>query len=322
MQLLRFDPPASTGRPPRLDALSDSLGALAPGGARRVLVEIATALWSGHLRHNPANPDWIARDRFVVCGGPAAGLLAALHELTGYRGAPPRAQVPPLRYARQAGTHADGRGFAAAVSIALDQQRLADEYNRPGHRIVEHLAYVLLDAEYRFDERELAACKLAGARRLANLIALCGCGNPGHADDPDWRTGPALAARMRVWGWKVIGPVDAHEPVAVGQAIALARTHRSGPCLILCRAAGYLSATAPARDISAQARRRWDARALGARRESAWNRRFAAYAKAHPDAALGFARRARCAATAEAAIAVPRLAFDARGLTRPVAEVA
>ncbi|MDH5331245.1 MAG: transketolase, partial [Aquincola sp.] len=301
-------------------------------GAPMGMAEMAVALWTGHLRHNPANPRWPDRDRFVLSNGHASMLLYALLHLTGYD--LPMSELQRFRqlHSKTPGhpevgvtpgvettTGPLGQGLANAVGMALAEQRLAAEFNRPGHAIVDHRTYVFLGDGCLMEGISHEACSAAGVWKLNKLIALYD-DNGISIDGPvaGW-FGDDSPARFRAYGWNVIGPVDGHDVEAVGQAIAQAQRGTERPTLIVCRttigrgspgregtarshgeplgadevratreALGWLHAPF---EIPRQIARRWDQRALGAEREAHWQAAFAAYRAAHPALAAEFERR-------------------------------
>ena len=301
-------------------------------GAPMGMAEMAVALWNGHLRHNPANPKWPDRDRFVLSNGHASMLLYALLHLTGY--ALPIEELKRFRqlHSKTPGhpevgltpgvettTGPLGQGLTNTVGLALAEKLLADQFNRPGHEVVNHHTYVFLGDGCLMEGISHEACSLAGVWQLGKLIALYddngisidGAVTPWFADD--------TAARFTAYGWNVIGPVDGHDVVALGQAIAQAKASGDKPSFIICRTtigkgAPNRAGTAKAHgeplgadeirltrealgwphapfDIPAPIAQRWSAHELGARREGEWRRRFEAYRTAHPELAAEFERR-------------------------------
>ncbi|HEU0203190.1 MAG TPA: transketolase [Burkholderiaceae bacterium] len=303
-------------------------------GAPMGMAEMAVALWSGHLEHNPANPQWPDRDRFVLSNGHASMLLYALLHLTGYD--LPMSELKRFRrlhsktpghpeYGTTPGVETTtgplGQGLTNAVGMALAEKLLADEFNRPGHAIVDHRTYVFLGDGCLMEGISHEACSLAGALELNKLVAL-------YDDNGISIDGPVQGwfaddtpARFKAYGWNVIGPLDGHDVVAVGRAIAEAKTSADKPTLIVCRTT--IGKGSPGRAGSAKAHgdplgaeeiartraavdwphapfeipafiaARWDARALGARREAQWRQRFEAYRNEHPALAAEFERRMR-----------------------------
>jgi transketolase len=215
-------------------------------GAPMGMADIAVALWGRHLKHNPADPQWFDRDRFVLSNGHASMLIYALLHLTGYD-----LPVEELRNFRQlrsktAGhpevgitpgvettTGPLGQGIANAVGMALAEKLLATEFNREGHAIVDHHTYVFLGDGCMMEGISHEACALAGAWKLGKLVAVYddngisidGEVAPWFIDD--------TPARFRAYGWNVIGPVDGHDVDALHRAIADARRSVDKPTLIV-----------------------------------------------------------------------------------------
>ncbi len=216
-------------------------------GAPMGMAEVAVALWSRHYTHNPADPAWINRDRFVLSNGHASMLQYALLHLTGYD--LPMAELRRFRqlHSRTPGhpevdvtpgiettTGPLGQGIANAVGMALAEKLLAAEFNRPGHAVVDHHTYVFLGDGCLMEGISHEACSLAGALKLNKLIALYddngisidGKVKPWYADDS--------RLRFEGYGWNVIGPLDGHDVDAVDAAIAQAKTSATKPTLIIC----------------------------------------------------------------------------------------
>ncbi len=301
-------------------------------GAPMGMAEMAVALWHGHLRHNPANPKWADRDRFVLSNGHASMLLYSLLHLSGY--ALPLDELKRFRqlHSKTPGhpevgltpgvettTGPLGQGLTNAVGFALAEKLLADEFNRPGHRVMDHHTYVFLGDGCLMEGISHEACSLAAAWKLGKLVVL-------YDDNGISIDGPVAgwfvddtAARFRAYGWNVTGPLDGHDVVAIGQAIAMAKESIDKPTLIVCRTtigkgSPGRAGTAKAHgeplgadeirhtreaigwphapfQVPAELRARWDARAIGAARESEWTQRFGAYRAQHPALAAEFTRR-------------------------------
>ena len=301
-------------------------------GAPMGMAEMAVALWGTHLRYNPADPHWPDRDRFVLSNGHASMLLYALLHLTGYDlsleeiknfrqlhsktpGHPERGLTPGV----ETTTGPLGQGITNAVGMALAEKLLADEFNRPGHGIVDHRTYVFLGDGCLMEGISHEALSLAGVLGLDKLIALY--------DDNGISIDGAVAGwfrddtpgRLRAYGWNVIGPIDGHDLDALDAALAAARRGNGKPTFILCRTtigagAPHRGGTAKAHgeplgadevaaarqalgwnhppfEIPAEIRAQWDARARGAELQADWQRRFEAYRKAFPELAGAFMRR-------------------------------
>ena len=221
-------------------------------GAPMGMAEMAHVLWTRHLRHNPADPQWPDRDRFVLSNGHASMLLYAALHLTGYE--LPADQLKRFRQLHsQTPGHPEvgitpgvetttgplGQGLANAVGMALAEKLLAAEFNRPGHTVVDHRTYVFLGDGCLMEGISHEACSLAGTLRLSKLVALYddnGISIDGHVDG--WFTDDT-AARFRAYGWHVLGPVDGHDSVAVDAALVRAHDQTVGPTgkptLIICR---------------------------------------------------------------------------------------
>ena len=217
-------------------------------GAPMGMAEIAVALWSRHLKHNPAQPHWADRDRFVLSNGHGSMLLYALLHLTGYD-----LPLSELRNFRQLHSKTPGhpevdvtpgvetttgplgQGIANAVGMALAEKLLAAEFNRPGHTVVDHRTYAFVGDGCLMEGISHEACALAGAWKLNKLIALYddngisidGAVKPWYVDD--------VPGRFRAYGWQVIGPVDGHDVDTVDAALTQAAASTAGPTLIVCR---------------------------------------------------------------------------------------
>ena len=217
-------------------------------GAPMGMADMAVALWGRHLRHNPTNPDWTERDRFVLSNGHGSMLLYALLHLSGYDLA-----MSELRNFRQLHSKTPGhpevdvtpgvetttgplgQGLANAVGMALAEKLLATEFNRPGHTVVGHNTYVFMGDGCLMEGISHEACALAGAWKLNKLVALYddngisidGQVAPWYVDD--------AAQRFAAYGWNVIGPIDGHNVAAVDAAISQAKTSATKPSFIVCK---------------------------------------------------------------------------------------
>ena len=296
------------------------------------MADIAVALWGEHLQHSPKNPHWANRDRFVLSNGHGSMLIYALLHLTGYD--LPMQELKNFRklHSKTAGhpevgvtpgvettTGPLGQGITNAVGMALAEKLLANEFNRPGHAIVDHHTYVFMGDGCLMEGISHEACSLAGAWKLNKLIALY----DDNGISIDGQVAPWFAdntpARFKAYGWQVIGPVDGHDAAAVSQAIASAKLSADKPTLIVCKT--HIGKGSPNRANTAKAHGEplgaeeialtraalgwphapfeipkevyaaWDAKKAGQQREAAWNTLFAAYKKAHPALAAEFLRR-------------------------------
>ena len=221
-------------------------------GAPMGMAEIAEVLWNRHLKHNPANPAWADRDRFVLSNGHGSMLLYALLHLTGYDLA-----VDELKRFRQLHSKTPGhpevgitpgvetttgplgQGLANAVGMALAEKLLAAEFNRDGHTVVDHHTYVFMGDGCLMEGISHEACSLAGTLRLSKLIALYddnGISIDGHVEG--WFTDDT-PKRFEAYGWHVIPKVDGHDPAAVDAALRAARAQAARPdgkpTLICCQ---------------------------------------------------------------------------------------
>ena len=297
------------------------------------MADIAEALWRHHLRHNPADPDWIDRDRFVVSNGHGSMLLYALLHLTGYE-----LPMEELRRFRQLHSRTPGhpeldvtpgvetttgplgQGLANAVGMALAEKLLGQEFNRPGHTVVDHRTYVFLGDGCLMEGISHEVCSLAGTWQLAKLIAFYD-DNGISIDGPveGWFTDDT-PARFRAYGWKVLAGVDGHDRAALDAAIVAAHASTQ-PVLVCCKTrighgspnrAGTAKAhgealgdaeialtrqalgwTAPPFDIPAPIAQAWSAREEGAAAQRSWQHRVDAYASDHPELAAELLRRCR-----------------------------
>jgi transketolase len=215
------------------------------------MAEIAVALWRRHLRHNPANPAWPNRDRFVISNGHGSMLLYSLLHLTGY-GLP----IEELKRFRQLGSKTPGhpeygyapgvetttgplgQGFANAVGMALAEALLADRFNRPGVELVDHHTYVFMGDGCMMEGISHEAASFAGTLGLGKLIAFYD--DNGISIDSDkgqiahWYTDD-VPKRFAAYGWQVIPNVDGHDVEAVDRAIRKAKREKSRPSLICCK---------------------------------------------------------------------------------------
>ena len=217
-------------------------------GAPMGMAEIAEVLWNHHLRHNPANPKWPDRDRFVLSNGHGSMLLYALLHLSGYDlsiddlkqfrqlhsktpGHPEYGYAPGV----ETTTGPLGQGISNAVGMALAEKLLAQEFNRPDHNIVDHHTYAFLGDGCLMEGISHEACSLAGTWGLGKLIAFWddnGISIDGHV--AGWFTDDT-AKRFEAYGWQVIADVNGHDPEAIHRAITAAKADPDRPTLICCK---------------------------------------------------------------------------------------
>ena len=295
------------------------------------MAEIAVALWGRHLRHNPADPKWMDRDRFVVSNGHGSMLLYALLHLSGYA-----LSMDEIRNFRQLHSltpgHPEvditpgvetttgplGQGVTNAVGMALAEQLLAAEFNRPGFDIVNHYTYVFLGDGCLMEGISHEACSLAGTLRLSKLIVLYDDNGISIDGKVEGWFKDDTPKRFESYGWNVIPNVDGHNVQAVDAAIAAAR-QSDRPTLICCKtvigkgaptmegsdkvhgaALGdtEIAATraaigwdAPPFEIPADVYAAWDAKQQGASQQAEWTKKFNAYKEKFPKEASELLRR-------------------------------
>ena len=296
------------------------------------MADIAEVLWNHHLRHNPANPRWFDRDRFVLSNGHGSMLLYALLHLSGYD--LPLAEIRRFRqlHSKTPGhpefgcapgvettTGPLGQGLANAVGMALAEKVLAAEFNRDHLDIINHRTWVFVGDGCLMEGISHEACSLAGTLGLGKLIAVYDDNGISIDGDVKGWFADDTARRFEAYGWHVIPAVDGHDFDAVERALTHAKTRTERPTLICCKTvigngaptrAGTAKAHGEALGADEVAATRanigwkygpfevpesvyagWDARARGAALEAAWNEKFAAYAKAHPQPAAELRRR-------------------------------
>ncbi|MBD5553679.1 MAG: transketolase [Desulfovibrio sp.] len=300
-------------------------------GAPLGMADMAEALWRHVIKHNPADPAWPDRDRFILSNGHASMLLYSLLHLTGYD-----LSMDDLRAFRQwqsktpghpeynpcigveMTTGPLGQGLASAVGMALAEAMLAAEFNRPGLTIVDHYTWVFCGEGCLMEGVSHEACSLAGVWRLGKLIVLFDSNDVSIDGNVQAWFGEDPAKRFEAYGWQVIGPVDGHAAQELDTALKAAKADRERPTLIICKT--HIGFGSPRRDsaashgaplgseaaqatkealgwsqppfaIPAEIYAAWDARQKGAELEAAWQETFAAYAQAWPLQAEEFKRR-------------------------------
>ena len=217
-------------------------------GAPMGMADIAKVVWRRHLRHNPKNPQWFNRDRYVQSNGHGSMLIYALLHLTGYDlsmddirdfrqlhsrtpGHPEYGYTPGV----ETTTGPLGQGVANAVGMAIAEKALAAEFNKPGFNIVDHHTWLFLGDGCLMEGISHEACGLAGTLKLGNLIAIWddnGISIDGHVEG--WFA-EDTAARFRAYGWHVIEGVDGHDPEAVDAAVREAKSVTDKPSLLCCK---------------------------------------------------------------------------------------
>jgi transketolase len=300
-------------------------------GAPMGMAEIAEVVWNHNLSHNPTNPQWANRDRFVLSNGHGSMLIYSLLHLTGYdlgiediktfrqlhsrcAGHPEFGYAPGI----ETTTGPLGQGIANAVGFAMAEKLLANQFNKPGHDIVDHYTYVFLGDGCMMEGVSHEACALAGTWGLGKLVAFWddnGISIDGHIEG--WYTDDT-AGRFKAYGWHVVS-VDGHDQDAIQKAIDEAKKVTDKPSLICCKtiigkgspnksgshdchgsALGDAEVAATRAEIGwahepfvipADVYAGWDQKVKGAKREADWNDKFAAYEKAFPAEAAEFKRR-------------------------------
>ncbi|MDC9594820.1 transketolase [Xenorhabdus sp. IM139775] len=217
-------------------------------GAPMGMADIAEVLWRDYLNHNPTNPGWVDRDRFVLSNGHGSMLIYSLLHLTGYDvsiddlknfrqlhsktpGHPEYGYTPGV----ETTTGPLGQGIANAVGFAIAERTLAAQFNRPGHDIVDHHTYVFMGDGCMMEGISHEVCSLAGTLKLGKLIAFYddnGISIDGEVEG--WFTDDT-AARFEAYGWHVIRGVDGHDSEAITAAIEAARQETGKPSLLMCK---------------------------------------------------------------------------------------
>lgn len=301
-------------------------------GAPMGMADIAEVLWRDHMNHNPADPHWANRDRFVLSNGHGSMLIYSLLHLAGYDlpieelknfrqlhsktpGHPEYGYTPGV----ETTTGPLGQGIANAVGFAIAERTLAAQFNRPSHDIVDHHTYVFMGDGCMMEGISHEACSLAGTLKLNKLIAFYddnGISIDGEVEG--WFTDDT-AARFESYGWHVIRDIDGHDAAQINAAVNEAKNQTDKPTLIMCKTiigfgspnkAGSESVHgAPLGDAEIAATREalgwnygpfeipkdiyeaWDARVAGKEKQSAWDKKFAAYTAQFPELAAEFTRR-------------------------------
>ncbi|WP_410474332.1 transketolase [Guyparkeria sp. TX1] len=301
-------------------------------GAPMGMADIAEVLWNDYMHHNPKNPEWPNRDRFVLSNGHGSMLIYSLLHLTGYElpmeelknfrqlhsktpGHPEYGYTPGV----ETTTGPLGQGLTNAVGMAIAEKMLAGQFNKPGHKVVDHYTYCFLGDGCLMEGISHEACSLAGTLGLGKLVAFYddnGISIDGHVEG--WFTDDT-PKRFEAYGWHVVRDVDGHDADAIDAAIREARSVNDKPTMICTKTvigfgAPNLCGThdchgAALGDAEVKATREnigwshepfvipdevyagWDATEKGAKAEAEWNETFAAYEKAFPAEAAELKRR-------------------------------
>lgn len=300
-------------------------------GAPMGMADIAETLWHDFLQHNPANPNWINRDRFVLSNGHGSMLIYSLLHLTGYD-----LSIDDLKDFRQLNSKTPGhpefgytpgvetttgplgQGLANAVGMAIAERTLAAQFNRPGFEVLDHHTYVFAGDGCLMEGISHEVCSLAGSLGLGKLIAFYddnGISIDGEVEE--WFSDDT-AQRFQAYNWQTI-KVDGHNPDEISAAIVAAKANVEQPTLILCKTViGYgspnkqgtsgihgsplgaeeiqatreqLGWTQPPFEIPAEIYATWNAKESGFMAESAWKEKFTHYEEEHPELAMELIRR-------------------------------
>jgi transketolase len=217
-------------------------------GAPMGMASLAYVLWHRFLKHNPGDPKWPDRDRFILSAGHASALLYALLHLTGYDltledlrqfrqwqsktpGHPEYGSAPGV----ETTTGPLGQGFANGVGMAIAERWLAVRYNRPGHEIINHYTYAIVSDGDLEEGVASEAASLAGTLRLGKLIYLYDDNGISIEGSTDLTFTEDVATRFQAYGWQVVGPVDGLDTAEVGRALKTAQQESGRPSLIICR---------------------------------------------------------------------------------------
>ncbi|OHX47955.1 transketolase, partial [Vibrio parahaemolyticus] len=300
-------------------------------GAPMGMADIAEVLWRSHLNHNPSNPEWADRDRFVLSNGHGSMLIYSLLHLSGYElsiddlknfrqlhsktpGHPEYGYAPGI----ETTTGPLGQGITNAVGMAMAEKALAAQFNKEGHYIVDHFTYVFMGDGCLMEGISHEACSLAGTLGLGKLIAFWddnGISIDGHVEG--WFSDDT-PKRFEAYGWHVIPAVDGHDADAINAAIEAAKADPRPTLICTKTIIGFGSpnksgshdchgAPLGAEEIAATRKElgwehgpfeipqevyaEWSAKETGAAKEAAWNEKFAAYEAAYPELAAEFKRR-------------------------------
>ncbi|MFV8460472.1 transketolase [Vibrio campbellii] len=300
-------------------------------GAPMGMADIAEVLWRGHLNHNPANPEWADRDRFILSNGHGSMLIYSLLHLAGYElsiedlknfrqlhsktpGHPEYGYAPGI----ETTTGPLGQGITNAVGMAMAEKALAAQFNKEGHDIVDHYTYAFMGDGCLMEGISHEACSLAGTLGLGKLVAFWDDNGISIDGEVEGWFSDDTPKRFEAYGWHVIPAVDGHDPEAINAAIEAAKADPR-PSLICTKTiigfgspnkagthdchgaplgADEITATKAALgwehgpfEIPADIAAEWDAKEAGAAKEAAWNAKFDAYAAAYPELAAEFKRR-------------------------------
>lgn len=300
-------------------------------GAPMGMADIAEVLWNDFYQHNPGNPQWFNRDRFVISNGHASMLMYSLLHLAGYD-----LSMEQLQAFRQFGSETPGhpefgdtpgvetttgplgQGLANGVGMAVAEKTLAAQFNREGHELIDHFTYVFAGDGCLMEGISHEVCSLAGTLDLGKLIVFYDDNGISIDGEVDQWFSDDTGKRFEAYGWQVLA-ADGHDPAAIGSAIEQARADKSRPTLISCKtiigfgspnkqgtAATHgaplgdeeIAATREALEwphvpfvIPEEIKQVWDATEKGFAAESAWKEKLVAYEEEYPDLAMELIRR-------------------------------
>ncbi|MGN2614714.1 transketolase [Aliivibrio fischeri] len=300
-------------------------------GAPMGMADIAEVLWRSHLNHNPANPEWADRDRFILSNGHGSMLIYSLLHLSGYElsiddlknfrqlhsktpGHPEYGYAPGV----ETTTGPLGQGITNAVGMAMAEKALAAQFNKEGHDIVDHFTYTFMGDGCLMEGISHEACSLAGTLGLGKLIAFWDDNGISIDGEVEGWFSDDTPKRFEAYGWHVIPAVDGHDSNAINAAIEAAKADPR-PTLICTKtiigfgspnkqgthdchgaplgadeikaAKAQLGWEHGAFEIPQEVYAEWDAKETGAAKEASWNEKFAAYEAAYPELAAEFTRR-------------------------------
>ncbi|SEG64656.1 transketolase [Vibrio hangzhouensis] len=300
-------------------------------GAPMGMADIAEVLWRSHLNHNPSNPEWADRDRFVLSNGHGSMLIYSLLHLSGYElsiddlknfrqlhsktpGHPEYGYAPGI----ETTTGPLGQGITNAVGMAIAEKSLAAQFNKEGHDIVDHFTYVFMGDGCLMEGISHEACSLAGTLGLGKLIAFWDDNGISIDGEVEGWFSDDTPKRFEAYGWHVIPAVDGHDADAINAAIEAAKADPRPTLICTKTIIGFGSPNkagshdchgaplghdeiAAAREflgwehgpfeIPAEIKAEWDAKEAGSAKEAAWNEKLAAYEAAYPELAAEFKRR-------------------------------
>ncbi|HDM8164574.1 TPA: transketolase [Vibrio harveyi] len=303
-------------------------------GAPMGMADIAEVLWRDFLKHNPTNPNWPDRDRFILSNGHGSMLIYSLLHLSGYDLTMADIQSFRQLHAKTAGhpeygyapgiettTGPLGQGITNGVGMALAEKVLADQFNRPGHEIVDHHTYVFMGDGCMMEGISHEACSLAGTLGLGKLIAFWDDNGISIDGEVEGWFSDDTPKRFEAYGWHVIADVDGHNAQSIRQAILEAQAETSKPTLICCKTIiGFGSPNKSAShdchgaplgeeevalvrqnlgweyapfEIPHEIYQAWDAKVAGKDAEAQWANRFVEYELVYPELAAEFNRRVK-----------------------------